>query len=93
MPHPALSPLDQAIAALTCSHIDVLDCATGVHTEDDAVPLLDRSIAQSLLCIESALSGKGKTILSKLASSIDEAIVLVEEARQLLQREAGDGAR
>lgn len=83
MKHPALSPLEQAIAALT-NKVEVLDCATGDITEGDAVPLLQRSIAQDLLRIESALSGKGTTLLSKLAASIDEAIVLIEEARQLL---------
>lgn len=88
MTHPALSPLDQAIAALT-NKVEVMDCATGVWTKGSAVPLLDRSIAQDLLRIESSLSGKGTTLLFKLAASIDAAIVSIEEARRLLG--GGDG--
>lgn len=91
MDHPALTPLRQAIAALTYDEIEVTSTSFGVKstTTGEEVPLLDRSIGQDLTRIESALSGKGLTLLSAIAASIDEALLAIEEATQLLQ---GKGA-
>ena len=91
MTHPALDPLQRAIAALTYDEIQVTSVTFGIQTvmNGEEVPLLDRSIGQDLTRIDSALSGKGSTLLSAIAHAIDEALLAIEEARQLLQ---GKGA-
>ncbi len=91
MEHPALPPPHRAIAALTYNEIEVIPTDSGVPICNEQVPLLDRSIANDLMRIDSAISGKGQTLLSAIAHSIDEALVAIAEARLLLQgKDEGD---
>lgn len=85
MPHPALAPLGQAIAALTYDQIEVTQADSGSTICGTAVPLLHRSIGQDLMRVESAMGGQGKTVFSAIAASIDEALIAIEEARGLLR--------
>lgn len=89
MSHPALDALHRAVAALTQDEIEVISTTFGMSTSmsGDEVPLLERSIANDLMRIDSAISGKGNTLLSAIAHSIDEALVAIEEARRLLRGE------
>lgn len=89
MPHRALASLDQAIAALTYDEIEEVSTEFGMRQSrsGEEVALFDRSIANDLILIEAALSGRRQTILSAIATSIDEALLAIEEARQLLARE------
>lgn len=75
----ALNALDRAIAALTCDEIEVFPAGN--------VPLLQASIGFELVQIEKSFSGRGKTLLSATAAAIDEALLAVAEARQLLAAE------
>ena len=75
--------IPRAIAALTYDEIEQHshDPIRGTVTrEGNAVPLLNRSIANDLRQIEAQLGGKGKTLLFAIAEAIDEALIaLVEE--------------
>lgn len=77
--------IPRAIAALTYDEIEQHshDPIRGTITrEGHAVPLLQRSIGNDLRQMESALGGKGKTLLFAIAEAIDEALIaLVEETK------------
>ena len=79
MSEQALQALDRAIAALTCDEIEVFPAGN--------VPLLQASIGFELIQIEKSMSGRGKTLLSATAAAIDEALLAVAEARQVLTAE------
>ena len=89
MEHPALHSLHRAVVALTQDEIEVTSITFGVTSSisGEQVPLLERSIANDLMRIDSAISGKGKTLLSAIAHSIDEALIAIEEARRVLRGE------
>lgn len=94
MAHPALPPLHRAIAALTYDEIEVISTMFGVSTSTsgDDVPLLDRSIANDLMRIDSVISGGGNSLIAAIAHSIDEALVAIEEARRLITgKDMADG--
>lgn len=69
----------RAIAALTYDEIEQHE--GGMVRTDQAVPLLQRSIANDLRQIEAVMGGKGQTLLFAIAEAIDEALIaLVEDA-------------
>ena len=79
----ALAPLERAIAALTYDEIERIDVDSAGRqtvTTGDAIPLLDRSIAQDLVRIERAIGSK-PSLLGATAAAIDEALLAIEEAR------------
>lgn len=75
----ALAHLDAAIDALTNDAVEI----TSWHDELP-VELLERTIANDLDKIESAISGKGQTILGLLAAEIRTAVVELVAARAAL---------
>jgi hypothetical protein len=77
----ASTAIDRAIAALTYDHIEQIPLDGGPVLVNDQVPLLQRSIGADLIRIEAAMSAKGKTLLSAIAASIDEAVVALAEAK------------
>lgn len=82
----ALEAIERAIAALTYEHVEHIPMGAGEVLKDTQVPLLQRSIAQDLTRAEATISAKGKTLLSAIALSIDEALVALAEARESLLR-------
>ncbi|NCP19054.1 MAG: hypothetical protein GW855_07845 [Erythrobacter sp.] len=82
----ALDALQRVVCALTYDHIERSD-GTGVIATDEDIPLLQRSIGQDLREIEArlGLNAKGNTILSAIASSIDEALLAAAEAQLALK--------
>ena len=58
-----------------------------VITIGEAIPLLQRSIAQDLVRIDRQLGNKGG-LLTAIATAIDEALLAVAEARAALMGEA-----
>lgn len=74
--------LRQAVAALTVGEIEVHD-ARGCRTGED-VPLLARSISHDLVRIERSLSAAAPTLLSATGAAIDEALMLLAEALDLI---------
>lgn len=88
--NPALEPLARAIAALTYDEIErheVDEAGRLVITIGEAIPLLQRSIAQDLVRIDRQLGIKGG-LLTAIATAIDEALLAVAEARAALMGEA-----
>lgn len=84
MTHKALAAVDQIIAALTYEEIEQHFSDGREMVSGDQVPLLHRSISQDLLQLERAIGARGKTLLSAIAASIDEALLAAEQARQTL---------
>jgi len=80
--HKALSSIDQIIAALTYDEVERHPTGGGQITRNRQIPLLHRSISQDLIQIERGIGAKGKTLLSALAASIDEALLAAEQARK-----------
>lgn len=72
-------------SALTYDRIEQIAAGETI-ARDEEVPLLQRSIAQDLRDIEArlGLNAKGRTILSAIASSIDEALLAGAEAEKAL---------
>ncbi len=68
----------RAIAALTYDEIEQ-HMDDGTVRTDQAVPLLQRSIANDLRMIEAQLGGKGQTLLFAIAEAIDEALIALVE--------------
>lgn len=86
---PALEPLARAIAALTYDEIEcheVDEAGFLLVTIGEAIPLLQRSIAQDLVRIDRQL-GQKAGLLSAIGAAIDEALLAVAEARAQLMGE------
>jgi len=89
----AHSALDRVIAALTYDEIEQRRTSWGPTLRNEEVPLLDRSIAQDLMQIEAQLGGRGKTLLSAIAESINEALLAAQEARDVLGAPSGSNVK
>lgn len=84
----AADALARAIAALTYDEIAVI-AADGMGTSETdgrALPLLERSISADLIRMEMCMAARGKTLLSAIAASIDEALIAIEEARDIIAK-------